>query len=46
MVNTSVLGWNTIEFHYWFNYDSYTMNAVVFNKHEYEFLGIAKVIAQ
>lgn len=46
MVNTSVLNWNTIELHYWFNDDSYTMNAVVFNKCEYEFLGIAKEIAQ
>lgn len=46
MVNTSVLSWNTIELHYWFNDDSHTMNAVVFNKCEYEFLGIAKVIAQ
>lgn len=46
MVNTSVLSWNTIEFHYWFNDDSHTMNAVVFNKCEYEFLGIAKEIAQ
>lgn len=46
MVNTSVLSWNTIELHYWFNDDSHTMNAVVFNKCEYEFLGIAKEIAQ
>lgn len=46
MVNTYVLSWNTIELHYWFNDDSHTMNAVVFNKCEYEFLGIAKEIAQ
>lgn len=46
MVNTFVLNWNTIEVHYWFNDDSHTMNAVVFNKCEYEFLGIAKEIAQ
>lgn len=46
MVNTSVLSWNTIELHYWFNDDSHTMNAVVLNKCEYEFLGIAKEIAQ
>lgn len=46
MVNTSVLSWNTIELHYWFNDDSHTMNAVVFNKCEYEFLCIAKEIAQ
>lgn len=37
---------NTIEFHYWFNDDSHTMNAIVFNKCEYEFLGIVKEIAQ
>lgn len=46
MVNTAVLNWNTIELHYWFNDDSHTMNAVVLNKCEYEFLGIAKEIAQ
>ena len=46
MVETSVLNWNTIELHYWFNDDSHTMNAVVLNKCEYEFLGIAKEIAQ
>lgn len=46
MVNTSVLSWNTIELHYCFNDDSHTMNAVVFNKCEYEFLGISKEIAQ
>lgn len=38
MVNTAVLNWNTIELHYWFNDDSHTMNAVVLNKCEYEFL--------
>lgn len=46
MINTSVLNWNTIELHYWFNDGSHVMNAVVFNKCEYEFLGIAKEIAQ
>lgn len=46
MTDTSVLSWNTIELHYWFNDDSHTINAVVFNKCEYEFLGIAKEIAQ
>lgn len=46
MVNTAVLNWNTIELHYWFNDDSHAMNAVIFNKCEYEFLGIAKEIAQ
>lgn len=46
MLNTAVLNRNTIELHYWFNDDSHTMNAIVFNKCEYEFLGIAKEIAQ
>lgn len=46
MLNTNILNWNTIELHYWFNDGSHTMNAVVFNKCEYEFLGIAKEIAQ
>lgn len=46
MTNASVLNWNTIELHYWFNDVSHTMNAIVLNKCEYEFLGIAKEIAQ
>lgn len=46
MINASVLNWNTIELHYWFNDGSLRLNAVVFNKCEYEFLGIAKEIAQ
>lgn len=46
MNNISILKGNTIEIHYWFNDDSHTMNAVVFNKCEYEFLAIAKEIAQ
>ena len=46
MANASVLNWNTIEIHYWFNDKSHTMDAIVFNKCEYEFLGIAKEIAQ
>lgn len=37
---------NSIELHYYFNDDSHTMNAVVFNKCEYEFLGIVKEISQ
>lgn len=41
-----ILNENTIELHYWFNDDSHTMNAIVFNKCEYEFLGIVKEIAQ
>ena len=46
MTSASVLNWNTIELHYWFNDESHTMNAIVLNKCEYEFLGIAKEIAQ
>lgn len=46
MHNTVILNWNTIELHYWFNDGSHTMNAVVLNKCDYEFLGIAKEIAQ
>ncbi len=42
----SILRGNTIELHYWFNDNSHTMNAIVFNKCEYEFLGIAKEISQ
>lgn len=41
----SILSANSIELHYWFSDDSHTMNAVVFNKCEYEFLGIAKELA-
>lgn len=46
MADMSVLRGNIIELHYWFNDSSHTMNAVVFNKCEYEFLGIAKEIFQ
>ena len=46
MTDMSILKGNTIELHYWFNDDSHTMNAIVFNKCEYEFLGIVKEIAQ
>ncbi len=46
MNNMSILKGNTIELHYWFNDNSHTMNAIVFNKCEYEFLGIIKEIAQ
>jgi hypothetical protein len=41
----SVLSANSIELHYWFNDDTHTMNAVVFNKCEYNFLGIANELA-
>lgn len=46
MNNMSILKGNTIELHYWFNDNSHTMNAIVFNKCEFEFLGIIKEIAQ
>lgn len=46
MNNISILKGNTIELHYYFNDGSHTMNAIIFNKCEYEFLGIAKEIAQ
>lgn len=42
---TSIFDINHIELHYWFSDDSHTMNAVVYNKCEYEFLGIIKEIA-
>lgn len=41
----SILSANSIELHYWFNDESHTMNAVVFNKCEYEVLGIVKELA-
>ncbi|MCK9199277.1 MAG: hypothetical protein M0P49_06715 [Bacilli bacterium] len=41
----SILSANSIELHYWFNDDSHSMDAVVFNKCEYEFLGIIKEFA-
>ena len=46
MADIFALNWNTIEFHYWFDDESHAMDAIVFNKCEYEFLGIAKEIAQ
>lgn len=46
MVNMSILDGNTIELHYWFNDGSHTMSATTLNKCEYEFLGIAREIAQ
>lgn len=36
---------NSIQLHYWFNDESHTMDAVVQNRCEYEFLGILKEIA-
>ena len=41
----SLLQGNTIELHYWFDNDSHTMDAVVQNRCEYEFLGVLKEIA-
>lgn len=41
----SSLNGNTIELHYWFNDDSHTMDAVIQNKCEYEFLNIIKEVA-
>lgn len=38
----SILDANTIEIHYWLNDGSHTMDAYVFNKCEYELLGIIK----
>jgi hypothetical protein len=37
---------NTLELHYWFTDETHTMNAVIQNKCEYEFLGILKEIAK
>src|ERR1700722_20877985 len=42
----SLLGVNTMVLHYWFNDESHTMNAVVQNKCEFEFLNIVKEIAK
>lgn len=41
----SFLNANTLELHYWFSDETHTMNAVIQNKCEYEFLGIIKEIA-
>lgn len=38
--NLSLLDANTIELHYWLKDDSHVMDAHIFNKCEYEFLGI------
>ena len=46
MNNTiSLLDVNTIELHYWLNDDSHLMDAHVFNKCEYEFLGIIQEVS-
>jgi hypothetical protein len=41
----SLINGNTLEIHYSFNDDSHTMDAVIQNKCEYEFLGILKEIS-
>lgn len=41
----TLLSGNTLELHYWFENDSHTMDAVVQNRCEYEFLGVLKEIA-
>lgn len=42
---TSFINANTLELHYWFNDKSHTMDAVIQNKCEYEFLAIVKEVA-
>ena len=46
MTDMPIWNGNTIELHYWFNDNTHTMSATIFNKCEYEFLGIAKEIAR
>lgn len=41
----SLISGNALELHYWFNDDSHSMDAVIQNKCEYEFLGILKEIS-
>jgi len=41
----SLINGNTLELHYWFNDDSHTMDAIVQNKCEYQFLGILREIS-
>jgi hypothetical protein len=41
----SLVDGNTIEIHYWFVDDTHSMDALVQNKCEYEFLGILKEVA-
>lgn len=43
--NISLLNANKIELHYWFNDDSHTMDAIIQNKCETEFLAILKEIS-
>lgn len=41
----SLINWNTVEVHYWFNDSSHLMDAYIQNKCEYELLGILKEIS-
>ena len=41
----TILDVETIELHYWLNDGSHTMDAHIFNKCEYEFLGVVKELA-
>lgn len=41
----SILDLNTIELHYWLNDGTHSMDAHVFNKCEYEFLGVVRELA-
>lgn len=42
----TILDVETIELHYWLNDNSHTMEAHIFNKCEYEFLGIANELSK
>ena len=41
----SILDMSTLELHYWLSDGSHTMDAHIFNKCEYEFLGVVKELA-
>ncbi len=42
----TILDVETVELHYWLNDDSHTMEAYIFNKCEYEFLGIVNELSK
>ena len=44
--STSILKADTIELHYWLNDGTHTMDAYIFNKCEFEFLGIANELSR
>ncbi len=44
--NLTILDVETIELHYWLNDGTHTMDAHIFNKCEYEFLGIANELSK